>query len=235
MASSLMIVANAEECPSLLRESIKIADGCLAQLELNEKNVQTASLYSNEKIAAILEMNDQLKIDNRNLQEKNFDIQSELKHLKQKYSLLEGKLLKVNSIKRLNADKASKDATMKIEKINDAVVGKNIPSVRSRNFLHYRSAALKKKYSGFSKEELFKLGIYRVDTYMANIRYGHSPKHNISNVMRRGELLEFSEAVHIKDHIVWLKTKQGWIYVPNKKDALAILNQRKSKYAVASL
>jgi len=217
----------AQECSSLLEQSMKIADGCLAELAVNQNKLKTASLYSNEKIAAVLEMNDNLKIENRELQEANTKLLVKLRESKKKYASVQH-LLKLHSEEQMHI------------KTKSSALGAHVPiakeksshlvcETKNREVIHKRSRELKERYGNLSDKELLNKHIYRVPTYMLNVRYGASRKYNISNVLKRGELVEFTEVSKKPKDYIWVKTVSGWVFVSNKSSSRYIAKYKNSR------
>jgi len=217
----MSVIVSAEQCGPLLKESLMTTSLCLAELERNQESVSQASLFSDEKIAAIMDTNSLLKEDNLELQKRVRWVNKERSRLKKELKSLKAK----NIVSNEQIKKLKFFTSRQIEKIKPSTRGfqKNIAS---------RSKELKKENVGLSRDSLFKKNIYVVSSFRSNVRFGPSVVFEKFSIAKKGDYIEFDE-VYVsefkKRNSVWLRTKQGWMYIPDKADRRMLISLNKQR------
>ena len=190
-----------------VKKSIRLTNQCLDQLESMQERAKVASDYSDEKIASIMAANEDLRGEVERLKDKNAAQKREIENLRDENKKLRSSLSStfdsfdtfLLKSKRLSLQERLKRRELFIKKYSDS---------------------LKKKNKGLSDDELLKRNIYRIPSYMSNIRYGSSSKYAISAIAKKGDLFEF-DAIDVKhvgnNEYMWVHTGFGWIYVSSKK------------------
>lgn len=227
-------ILTANECESMLSQSLKVTDACLTELEHNQEELESAKLYSATKVSAILDTNEDLKMENTELLSKNNTLNIINKELLKKNEQLEkdltiakaGKLAMRN---RMESQKSRLASYISNKKSNfdtrsvpkEKIVPTNYEkiNIKNKSYLHQRSKTLEAKFKEKSDLELLKKYIFRVSVGRLNVRAGHSSRYTITSVVNRNELIEFSNIYVIKrkyDSIVWVETKAGWMCIPSK-------------------
>ena len=133
-------------------------------------------------------------------------------HNEKKLQTVNKQLIAKNVKLSLENEKLRRKLYLKISKKNKKI---------NRGLIGKKSIKLRKKYLNEDRVFLLKNRIYKVPSYMANIREGYSKSFSITNVVTKGQFIEFSEFnernVDSK-RILWIKTMDGWLYIPSKQD-----------------
>lgn len=210
-------------------------------------SIMDSNEFLNIDIQELKTENGILQSKNKKLNALNLKLETELVVSKNKYSKLEDRMTVQtqrlgNVMKSLESSKAQGAKFLKLggfeELANRSAEGqtqtkksslvtatknkKTCLGVKNRDDLHLCSEELLERYKNATPEELIDNGIYKVSSYMQNVRHGHSSRYKISAVVKKNELVEIKD-IYISEHensrIIWIKTHVGWTYVSHGKQA----------------